>query len=687
MLEGNMRKRGLSLVQKIVICILVIQLVVMMVLSVFMIITITNDKKDTITNNLETIVQERSQIIENYVEETESVLTAYSRAGEIKNILQSPEDADAVAQAQSYTETFSADVANLEGLYVSEWNTHVLAHTNPKVVGIITREGDPLKALQDSLTAKGENVYNTGIIISPASGQQIVSLYKGVFDDSGKPLGLVGGGVFTTGLIQTLDNLSLNGMENAQYCMINVKTGEYIFNTDAEKIATPVEETYYTDLCSQYADITVDESGYIEYKADGKDYIAGYYYMADYGWLFLLSDAEDEIFASTNILKRNLIIICVVAVVLLCIVSYVIIRMLLQPMKAIDTSIVELKNLDISEKNSMRRYSSRGDEIGDISSATESLANSLREITGTLQECSTILDEKAEQMNMSATQLVENVTDDLQTAEELSAQMESTNQFMNDVNEEIQRIDEVVDNIVSHIITSVETGDSVLESASDMKKQASDTYENGKNALVETRTSVNEAIEHLGSLGKINDLASEILNISNQTNLLSLNASIEAARAGEAGHGFAVVADEIGKLADDSKNTAAIIQTLCTEANESINAVSECFEYVLNFISNDMDQFKNFAAKSSENSTNVNDIMSRLTEIKSNVDQLQTSFAGITEHISNVVDITNDNRSSINILVSKSESTSEIAEEIQQQSEQNKDLAARLENILSQFQK
>lgn len=687
MLERTARRKGLSLVQKIVICILILQVFVMLGLSIFMVVTITDDKKQTITDNLETIVQERSQIIENYVAETESVLTAYSRAGEVKSILQNPEDPEAVAKAQTYTETFSADINNLEGLYVSEWNTHVLAHTNAQVVGIITREGDPLKALQDTLTEKGETVYNTGIIISPASGQQIVSLYKGVFDDAGRPIGLVGGGVFTTGLISTLDNLSLKGMENAQYCMINVKTGEYIFNADAEKIATPVEEAYFSELSSKCVDVKEDESGYIEYEAAGQDYIAGYYYMADYGWLFLLSDAEDEIFASTNVLKRNLIIICVIAILLLCVISYFIIRMLLSPMRAIDTSIVELQNLDISEKDTMRRYANRGDEIGDISSATESLANSLREITGTLQECGTILDDKAEQMNLSATQLVKNVTDDLVTAEELSAQMESTNQFMNDVKEEIQRIDEVVDNIVGHIVTSVQTGDNVLVTASDMKTQASGTYESGKNALVESRESVNEAIERLGSLGRINDLAAEILNISNQTNLLSLNASIEAARAGEAGMGFAVVADEIGKLADDSKNTAATIQTLCTEANGSIAAVNECFEYILSFIDNDMNQFKDFATKSSENSESINDIMDRLGEVKDNVDELKASFVDIAGRIASVVDITNENTQAINVLVTKSESTSDIAEEIQQQSEQNKDLAARLDDILNQFRR
>ncbi len=90
------------------------QILVILFLSVFVIRNVTSNTKNTAIDNMQTIVQERSKIIENHVKQTEGILTAYSRAGEIKEILKNPKDPEAVAAVQAYTETFSADVENLE---------------------------------------------------------------------------------------------------------------------------------------------------------------------------------------------------------------------------------------------------------------------------------------------------------------------------------------------------------------------------------------------------------------------------------------------------------------------------------------------------------------------------------------------------------------------------------------------
>ncbi len=591
-MKANQKRAQISLGQKIIASMLAMQIVVMTILSVLVVYIITTDTRNSTINSMKTIVQERSQIIQNYVQEAEGTLTAYSRAGEILDIMQNPEDPEIVAAAQAYTEKFSSDVANLEGLYASEWNTHVLAHTNPQVVGITTREGDPLKALQDSMIA-ANGVYNTGIIISPASGQQIVSMYMAVYDEQGNPAGLVGGGIFSTGLIQILDNLTMDGMENATYCMVNVNNGQYIFHADAEKVATPAEEAYIVELCEQFAGVGEDASGYKEYTQNGEKYISTYYYMADHGWLFMVSDNQSEIFASADKMTVTLIIFCVAALLVLIIISLLIVGQMLKPMRSIEGGLVSLQHFDISDNQEIKKYCSRRDELGNIATATEVLIHSLQEITGTLKDCCNTLEDKADHLHKSSYELVEDVTDNVATTEELSSALESTNAVVSNVNTEIKSINSIVNNILDSISDSIHTSDSVIGSAKDMQVKADYAYRNGQDTLVQTKTSVEEAISSLSSLTKINELASEILNIAGQTNLLSLNASIEAARAGEAGRGFAVVAGEIGTLADTSRNTASSIQAICSETNDSIKVVNNCFNSIIAFIEKEVvDQFQ-----------------------------------------------------------------------------------------------
>ncbi len=680
-----MKRMKFGLSTKITACILTVQIVVLAVMVLFIGNAVTNNTRKSTTNNMETVVEERSRIIENYVQEMEKTLTAYSRAGEILDVLKNPTDEAAVAAAQAYTEKFSADVSNLEGLYVSEWNTHVLAHTNAAVVGITTREGDPLKALQDALLA-ADGVYNTGIIISPASGQQIVSLYQAVFDESGNPIGLVGGGVFTTGLIQLLDSLTMQGMENAEYRMVNVTNGQYIFCEDSEKVATEVEEEYIRSLCEKYNGAAENSMGFTEYTENGQDNIATYYYMANRGWLFIVSDSSAEIFATSERLKQIMLYMAAAALVVLLVVSGVIIRGLMKPLRAIEESIVALQKFNIADNPVIQKHIQRGDELGSIAEATDGLIHSLQSISDTLNDCSRSLNEKAESMRDSAESLADGTSDNIAVTQELSASMENTNTIVRNVNKEIDSINHLVDGILEGIKASVSTSDQVIGSAIDMKDEANFAYRNGEEKLNETKAAVEEAIEKLKSLTKINELAAEILSIAGKTNLLSLNASIEAARAGEAGKGFAVVAGSIANLADTSKETASSIQDICGEANSSIATVNTCFESIISFIEQEVVvQFKGFAEKSTDYSEAVSGIKAKLDEMLDAVGRLERSVSQISENAGSVSEIMAENQTAIGTIVEKNMTTAEIAGTTQDQSIQNREMADHLGEIVGKF--
>ena len=170
---------------------LIIQLLIMIALTLGITRTISAATRENTIEHMKTLTDERAQIIENYVKNAEKTLTYFGKAQQVKDILNRSvelngsvdilKDADSkalVSNAQAYTEDFSDDIDNLEGIWIGEWNTHCITHTQKEVVGMITRrDPEPLQQLQDSLKEAGKKgVYNTGMIMSPATNKQIVSM-------------------------------------------------------------------------------------------------------------------------------------------------------------------------------------------------------------------------------------------------------------------------------------------------------------------------------------------------------------------------------------------------------------------------------------------------------------------------------------------------------------------------------
>ena len=177
---------------------------------------------------------------------------------------------------------------------------------------------------------------------------------------------------------------------------------------------------------------------------------------------------------------------------------------------------------------------------------------------------------------------------------------------------------------------------------------------------------LNCSIKNSEKVSKINALSETIMNIANETTLLSLNASIEAARAGEAGRGFAVVAGEINSLANNSQETAKNIQHINEEVIDMVQEMAEntsaALEYINRYVLKDYDQFE---TAMDEYVSNMEEFYSILHNFSTSSKSLNDSMAAIVDSVENITNAVGEGSAAVDISAENASSLVDKMNEVQ----------------------
>lgn len=515
------------------------------------------------------VLNQTSTILANNIKSFEDYATSYAINNTVQNSLEqyvSGDDTVRSDERRKLTDAFQTVVAannaiKTFGMYATQDYDVILGNSS-----ILENNKDILDSSQDIKTTKW--------VQYSINGQKTVGLYKSIFSGiTGDYLGVItqipDGSLFT-GSYEKLDIGTDKETKKPFDIFIVAKDGTIISsrgdnfpifqsNDISETIANKIKELNTT--IGNFESICNDENCLITFSSLE---INDWYIVSVIPYYHLNSSADD--------LRKNIIIFGIICIIIAVLMSLLISKSISIPSVNLVHYMKKAKDGDLT----ISINDNGNDELSDISRNFNSMlininalvekvkhsAQKILDFSNKIAISSSESNKLSQQVSITIKQIAEGANEQ---ATDINDGVETMSMLSNEINIVGNNMKDVAQ-VVGHT-KALSEGASEVVNALNIKSHQTNA---ASDRIVKNISELSASMKEIQKIVKV------IVGISEQTNLLSLNASIEAARAGEAGKGFAIVASEVKKLADHSKSASVNISDIISKAQlKTEQAVAE----------------------------------------------------------------------------------------------------------------
>ena len=377
--------------------------------------------------------------------------------------------------------------------------------------------------------------------------------------------------------------------------------------------------------------------------------------------------------------------VSVISIIIEIILMLLILKRIVTSLKSMQTFFEEISKGNLAVQMESRILKGK-DEFALLAKDAVDMKDALKNLVAQTINNSSDINGSVTEVNSSVSHLTSELESISATTEELAASMEETSASAQLVQESSGRIRKSCVDMVDKAADGSKESEEIISRVNGIKDHLNDILKHTENVKGEISGKIEQALKDITVVEKIKDLTSAIMEISSQTNLLSLNASIEAAKAGEAGRGFAVVATEIGSLANQSQQTVGEIQKITESVMTAVHNLSDSANAILEFVQKDVtEDLQLFSETTNDYIKDTGYYNNMIAEVKAVADELLGALENITESINAVSKAAEEGAEGTTDIATRNTQINQYSQSVLEKVDKTKNVADTLNQEVSVF--